>query len=232
MTRAFDALFSVLVALTLLFATPALARDGHPRWSGSGLVIKGFDASGYHTSGTAQPGSADHSVVWRGGTFRFASKAAADRFRANPSASPRASAATAPAASRKTMSSMPTRGCSASTRATSTSSPPPPAPSASTRTRKVSSRPREPMRRRWALWNRGRTDAPSARQRTWIPAQGRDDGSGWGSGRETHEAGEVAQPQFYPHRRPWPSGSDGDPALRAAPSEAQRDCAAIARYAP
>ncbi len=86
MTRAFDALFSVLVALTLLFATPALARDGHPRWSGSGLVIKGFDASGYHTSGTARPGSADHSVVWRGGTFRFASKAAVDRFRANPAA--------------------------------------------------------------------------------------------------------------------------------------------------
>ncbi len=77
--------FPLLMLLLLLAAAgPASARDGYPRWAGDGPVLKGYDAAGYHTDGTARPGKADQTVAWAGGTFRFATKAAADRFRANP----------------------------------------------------------------------------------------------------------------------------------------------------
>jgi YHS domain-containing protein len=77
--------FPLLMLLLLLAAAgPASARDGYPRWAGDGPVLKGYDAAGYHTDGSARPGKADQTVAWAGGTFRFATQAAADRFRANP----------------------------------------------------------------------------------------------------------------------------------------------------
>jgi YHS domain-containing protein len=70
--------------LLLAAAGPALAKDGCLRWAGDGPVLKGYDAAGYHADGKARSGKADRPVKWDGGTFRFATKAAADRFRANP----------------------------------------------------------------------------------------------------------------------------------------------------
>ena len=86
MIRACPWLLAALAIVTATFALPAIARDGHARWAGSGAVIKGYDATGYHTARAARCGTQSHSVTWAGGTFRFASKAAADRFRANPAA--------------------------------------------------------------------------------------------------------------------------------------------------
>ena len=74
-------------ALMVVVGAQSLAAgDAHPRWAGEGAVLKGYDAAAYHTAGIARQGAAAHAVTWSGGTFHFASRAAAERFRADPAA--------------------------------------------------------------------------------------------------------------------------------------------------
>ncbi|MEP1768221.1 MAG: YHS domain-containing (seleno)protein [Sulfitobacter sp.] len=54
--------------------------------SGSGLALKGYDTTAYFKTDKSAKGSGANSVAWKGATWRFASKADADLFRADPDA--------------------------------------------------------------------------------------------------------------------------------------------------
>ena len=58
-------------------------------WAGEfyekeGAAIKGYDPVAYFTQGKAVPGSPEHTVQYKGSTFRFASKENRDAFVAEP----------------------------------------------------------------------------------------------------------------------------------------------------
>lgn len=78
--------------LGLLAATPALiaarpAFAATPQiYSEGGVAIDGSDAVAYFTEGKPVPGSADHSLMWQGTTWHFASAENRDMFEADPMA--------------------------------------------------------------------------------------------------------------------------------------------------
>ena len=53
--------------------------------AGPGLAVHGYDFVAFFTEGKASFGSDAHAVAHRGGTYRFASQANLDAFKANPS---------------------------------------------------------------------------------------------------------------------------------------------------
>src|SRR5262249_39798851 len=71
------------LAAALVFAQPARALDPiDTNWRG--LAISGYDPVAYFTLGAATPGSSELTLEWMGATWRFASAANRDAFRAEP----------------------------------------------------------------------------------------------------------------------------------------------------
>ena len=75
----------VLVALVLITAT-ASAADRFAQSKETGLVLKGYDTTAYHTAGTPTPGKGTHVVAWKGAKWHFVSAREAELFRAKPEA--------------------------------------------------------------------------------------------------------------------------------------------------
>jgi len=65
-------------------ARPAAAFDEINKTFFGGVAIDGYDPSAYHTAGKPTKGSSDHVVNWKGAKWKFATKADADKFRADP----------------------------------------------------------------------------------------------------------------------------------------------------
>jgi YHS domain-containing protein len=76
----------VLAGLAVLVsaAVPAWAEGPYNESDRVGAALHGYDVVAYHTEGRALEGSAEHTVQWEGTTWRFASEANAERFRADP----------------------------------------------------------------------------------------------------------------------------------------------------
>lgn len=79
--------------LGLALATPALALTGGPAlarepetYQERGIAIDGSDAVAYFDGNGPVAGSADHTVMWKGAEWRFASAANAEAFKASPDA--------------------------------------------------------------------------------------------------------------------------------------------------
>ncbi len=79
--------------LTILAATPAAAVLAQPAFAATpeiyaegGIAIDGTDPTSYFTAGEPIAGSADHSLEWRGATWRFASAESQALFEADPEA--------------------------------------------------------------------------------------------------------------------------------------------------
>lgn len=71
--------FAALAARPALAATPEIYAEG-------GIAIDGSDAVAYFTEGAPVAGSAEHEVMWKGATWRFASEANRAAFEADPTA--------------------------------------------------------------------------------------------------------------------------------------------------
>jgi YHS domain-containing protein len=73
-----------VAALLLLASTDAVA--GSPVNTGffGHTAIKGYDPVAYQTLGRPVEGSGDYSYEWTGATWRFASRADLEKFKANP----------------------------------------------------------------------------------------------------------------------------------------------------
>jgi YHS domain-containing protein len=81
------AIFAIAAAIAAAFAgVPAAAASLAPTISAdsSGLGAKGYDPVAYFTQGKAVKGSATHHLEWSGATWRFASAASLETFKANP----------------------------------------------------------------------------------------------------------------------------------------------------
>lgn len=73
----------VVLAAALVLAQPARALDPiDTNWRG--LAISGYDPVAYFSLGAPTPGSAEFTYEWMGATWRFASAANRDAFRADP----------------------------------------------------------------------------------------------------------------------------------------------------
>ena len=74
-----------MLALSFL---PPQARPGPPQGPGiytlSDLAVSGYDPVAYFTDGKPVEGSRDYSFAWNGATWRFASPANLDQFKADP----------------------------------------------------------------------------------------------------------------------------------------------------
>lgn len=78
---------SLLVAGALLLGSVAPARAIDAVWTNwRGLAVAGYDPVAYFTDGKAVEGSSEFSTEWKGATWRFASAAHRDRFKAEPDA--------------------------------------------------------------------------------------------------------------------------------------------------
>ena len=75
--------FSLLTGLTLL-ATPCLAKSEVNTTFWGNVAIKGYDPVAYFTMDKPVKGAKQHSLEWRGATWRFASEAHLKKFRSNP----------------------------------------------------------------------------------------------------------------------------------------------------
>jgi YHS domain-containing protein len=76
-----------LIAAGLAAATPQPAQAAKaPVYTGfaSSLAVGGYDPVAYFTTGRPVEGSSAFSLTWQGATFRFASAANRDLFRASP----------------------------------------------------------------------------------------------------------------------------------------------------
>ena len=78
----------LVAAMVALFAAPTLAADEinvsrGATLSGPGLAVHGYDVVAFFTSGTPALGSDKYAVAYNGGTYRFASQANLDAFKAN-----------------------------------------------------------------------------------------------------------------------------------------------------
>jgi YHS domain-containing protein len=81
------AVFAVLLlALSLLPAAPAIAKDAVYTSTFSSLAVSGHDPVAYFTEGKPVEGSSDHELEWNGATWRFASAANLAAFQADPDA--------------------------------------------------------------------------------------------------------------------------------------------------
>jgi len=73
----------IAFAVGLWLASPALALDPvYTNWRG--LALSGYDPVSYFTDGKPVAGSAEFSLEWMDSTWRFASAAHRDAFRADP----------------------------------------------------------------------------------------------------------------------------------------------------
>jgi YHS domain-containing protein len=70
-----------LLLVFALVATHAVAGDFFEK---DGMALRGYDPVAYFTEAKAVKGRADHSVVYRGSTFHFATKQNRDAFAASP----------------------------------------------------------------------------------------------------------------------------------------------------
>lgn len=77
---------SMLAALLALTGSAPVLAGSPPVSTGrfSNLALGGFDAVAYHLEGRPVEGSAAHAYRWQDATWRFASQANLDRFRAEP----------------------------------------------------------------------------------------------------------------------------------------------------
>lgn len=73
------AAFAMFAAAPAIAATPAL-----PVSAESGVAIRGYDPVAFFTLGKPQEGSAEHSFVYEGATWRFASAENLARFKSDP----------------------------------------------------------------------------------------------------------------------------------------------------
>ncbi|MEL7517684.1 MAG: YHS domain-containing (seleno)protein [Pseudomonadota bacterium] len=77
----------MIVTTAMLFvATPAFATPRFASARFSDLAVRGYDTTAYFEHGEARQGVRANEVEWKGATWRFASAAEADIFRANPDA--------------------------------------------------------------------------------------------------------------------------------------------------
>jgi YHS domain-containing protein len=86
-------------AIALAAATPLTAVAAQdPVYTGtlSDLAVSGYDPVAYFADGKPVEGSGDHAHEWQGATWRFASPAHLDQFKADPARYAPSSAATAP----------------------------------------------------------------------------------------------------------------------------------------
>jgi len=80
---------TLLGFLTLLLATPVHAADEinvakGATHAGTGLAVRGYDVVAYFTTGEPVLGLEKFAVSHKGGTYRFASQANLDAFKADP----------------------------------------------------------------------------------------------------------------------------------------------------
>lgn len=76
---------TLLLAASLLLASAGHAAALDPVWSNwRGLAVAGYDPVAYFTDGKAVEGSSDFTAEWKGATWRFASAAHRDQFKADP----------------------------------------------------------------------------------------------------------------------------------------------------
>jgi YHS domain-containing protein len=80
-------LAALLPAALLLFAPPSFAGKA-PVYTGtfSSLAVDGYDPVAYFKEGKPVEGKSDFEWDWNGATWRFASQANLDAFKANPEA--------------------------------------------------------------------------------------------------------------------------------------------------
>ena len=78
----------VLAALLIALGPVTAEAREDPISTGlfSSTALSGYDAVAYFEAGTPTEGSRDHTVEWRGATWRFASEANRARFEADPEA--------------------------------------------------------------------------------------------------------------------------------------------------
>jgi YHS domain-containing protein len=75
----------LLLAAALLLASAGYAAALDPVWSNwRGLAVAGYDPVAYFTDGKPVEGSSDFTTEWKGTTWRFASAAHRDAFKADP----------------------------------------------------------------------------------------------------------------------------------------------------
>lgn len=82
--RAFVALTAF--SFGAVMALPAVAKSKIATDKATGAAIRGYDTTSYFVKSAATKGVADHSVEWKGVTWRFATKADADLFQSSPEA--------------------------------------------------------------------------------------------------------------------------------------------------
>jgi YHS domain-containing protein len=83
----FRSILTAFAAIALISTGPAFARDaGVYTGTFSSLAVGGYDAVAYFKAGKPVQGNAQFETAYKGATWRFASKANLDAFRANPTA--------------------------------------------------------------------------------------------------------------------------------------------------
>lgn len=78
--------FVASLAAAVGFPASMARAGGGIAVDGAGQAIRGYDARGYFTQGTARLGMPVHSVTWQGAEWRFASAEDAVAFAAQPEA--------------------------------------------------------------------------------------------------------------------------------------------------
>ena len=81
-------IFAALVPAALLFQIPAASAAKDPVYTGtfSDVAASGYDPVAYFTEGKPVEGDSGFEMEWNGATWRFASQANLDVFKANPEA--------------------------------------------------------------------------------------------------------------------------------------------------
>ena len=75
----------MIAALGMFAATPAIAAIPAPPVSAeSGVAIRGYDPVAFFTLGKPQEGRAEHTILYEGATWRFASAENLATFRSDP----------------------------------------------------------------------------------------------------------------------------------------------------
>lgn len=76
--------FILAILAGLALAAPAARADGFVNVDGSGVAIHGYDPVAYFTEGAPTKGSVEHTAVWEGAVWHFATAANRDAFVAAP----------------------------------------------------------------------------------------------------------------------------------------------------
>lgn len=84
--RSIAACFVTALFAAVIAASSAAAIDRFAQSKKTGLVLKGYDTTAYHTAATPRPGSEAHVVTWKGAKWHFASAKEAALFRDRPEA--------------------------------------------------------------------------------------------------------------------------------------------------